>query len=218
MGEHFQHHLGSSDSDSLDIEELTTAKKQKKVQEHRGSRKRGRSQTYNHSLEKGMVTDLKVVDYQKLQNQITCRVKSRQNTYTVELNSEPSCSCPFYHFKMKNSRQVCKHLIWVYLNIARLSKEDQRMQQTRLTVSELNDVIKRCPSDLPCQTSDEVANVMENHLIEPSKVPCSSDSSISTFSFQELLMGNDFIGESSRNLSVTFTGSDTSPVPSVPTS
>ena len=59
--------------------------------------------------------------------------------YNVKVEKSPSCT---YYFGAndRNRRQVCKHLIWVYLYVLKVKESSDVIQQISLTDEEVNDI------------------------------------------------------------------------------
>ena len=59
----------------------------------------------------------------------------QKEPYTTFIGLVPQCSCPD-HLRNGNGGP-CKHIVWIYLYIFKLDRDDKLLQQTSLTVGEL---------------------------------------------------------------------------------
>ena len=62
-----------------------------------------------------------------------------QTTYSVIIDQNPRCTCPYFMKKPKNRKQICKHILWVYIRVYRLPENSSILQQTALTKAECLD-------------------------------------------------------------------------------
>ena len=62
---------------------------------------------------------------------------SSENTYEVRINKTPSCTCYYFTKKERSRKQVCKHMLWVYLFVLRVHENNDIMMQIALTDEEL---------------------------------------------------------------------------------
>lgn len=80
---------------------------------------------------------------------IYCTVKGLQDTYSLTISKSPSCTCPYYTYRANNTVQICKHLIWVYVNVIGLSRDDSAIHQVVLDSEELKCILRKAPNCLP---------------------------------------------------------------------
>lgn len=73
-------------------------------------------------------------------------ISSSGKVYEVSVSQIPSCTCPF---RSKKPDQVCKHLVWVYLNVLRIGEQSNLIQQVGLTKSELKKMFQDAPASVP---------------------------------------------------------------------
>lgn len=80
---------------------------------------------------------------------VKCEVMGTNgNVYTCDINLEPSCTCPdFRKRKQKGQAGPCKHLIFVFMRILKVRKEDPLWWQVRLLPSELRKMLDEAPED-----------------------------------------------------------------------
>jgi hypothetical protein len=86
----------------------------------------------------------------KLRNKPKCRISPKTvfkvfsvNTgklYNVEVKKSPSCSCEYFSSNDRSRRQVCKHLIWVYLYVLQVHESSEVIQQVALTDQEVKNI------------------------------------------------------------------------------
>ena len=48
--------------------------------------------------------------------------------------------------KARNHKQICKHILWVYVRVYHLPENSSILQQTTLTKAECQDILKSVPS------------------------------------------------------------------------
>ena len=68
--------------------------------------------------------------------------------------------------KLRNRKQICKHILWVYVRVYRLPENSCILQQNALTKAECQDILKSAPSFVPinlCQQKVQ-ANEHYSHL------------------------------------------------------
>lgn len=71
------------------------------------------------------------------------------NVYKVVIGLHPTCTCmDFTGRAEKGKNGPCKHLIFAFLRVFKLEREDPRWWQTRLVPSELKDLLERRPAHL----------------------------------------------------------------------
>ena len=69
----------------------------------------------------------------------------------VTISTTPNCTCPYSTIPINNTKQICKHIIWIYINIYKLQESNSIMHQIGLTKSE-RDTLFSLKSH--CQFSD----------------------------------------------------------------
>ena len=112
-------------------------------------RKRGRSKEFTASLAQANdeKNSLKVKTYGLDPNGIKAVVmKSDGNGYEIEINTSPSCFCPF--FTKRVSSRICKHLIWFYINALQIKDESDLIQQVRHTSDTLKALLSTASASL----------------------------------------------------------------------
>jgi hypothetical protein len=80
---------------------------------------------------------------------------STGNVYTVVIDQRPRCDCPDAR---KNTSDICKHLIFVFLKILKLPETDSHWYQKALTPSELIDIFAKAKPD-PTLTNAQLQSV-----------------------------------------------------------
>eukprot|EP00933_Yihiella_yeosuensis_P014861 TRINITY_DN13143_c1_g2_i1.p1 TRINITY_DN13143_c1_g2~~TRINITY_DN13143_c1_g2_i1.p1 ORF type:complete len:400 (-),score=56.43 TRINITY_DN13143_c1_g2_i1:86-1285(-) len=63
---------------------------------------------------------------------------STGNVYTVELDLLPNCDCPDY----LKGRGLCKHILFIWLRVLRISEDDPRIWQNALLTTELRTAVE----------------------------------------------------------------------------
>ena len=66
---------------------------------------------------------------------------STGNVYDVVISQTPSCTCPD-HAK----GNLCKHILFVFLRVLRLSRDNPLVWQTALLASEVHDILRDAPA------------------------------------------------------------------------
>lgn len=90
---------------------------------------------------------MKVISVRKVnKDKFTFVIKSAQVTeanitYDVSIGKSPSCSCPI---GLLTKRTVCKHILFVYLYVLRITESFTTIQQIEHTKAELKPVINAC--------------------------------------------------------------------------
>lgn len=106
---------------------------QSDIVNNRSKRRRAkRSKRFNESLNRALTERFAVMSYKKDGQGIYCSVRGLQDTYLMTVNNVPSCTCPYYMYRPNNSDQICKHLIWTYVNVIGLSEDDESIHQVFL--------------------------------------------------------------------------------------
>ena len=62
--------------------------------------------------------------------------------YDVEVKKSPLCSCDYFASNDRSRRQVCKHLIWVYLYVLQVPQSSDVIQQVALTDQEVKNIFE----------------------------------------------------------------------------
>ena len=121
---------------------------QSDIVNNRSKRRRTkRSKRFNQSLNRALTERFAVTSYKKDGQGIYCSVRGLQDTYLVTVNNFPSCTCPDYMYRPNNSDQICKHLIWTYVNVIGLSEDDESIHQVFLNSQELKRILKKAPTE-----------------------------------------------------------------------
>lgn len=131
----------SSDDESV-------AKRSKKQRNSRPAPlRRTRSIPFNESLEKALSDSMQVKNYEKGPLHVSMEViTNSRSSYGLKICKSPSCSCPY---KINKPREVCKHIIWVLLNVLGVHQDDILLHQIALTEGELSSLITKAPDSLP---------------------------------------------------------------------
>lgn len=69
------------------------------------------------------------------------------NGYVVEVGVNPKCSCPFFIAKVGS--KVCKHLIWIYLNVLKAKEDAVVIQQIKHTPDTIQALLSTAPETIP---------------------------------------------------------------------
>lgn len=94
--------------------------------------------TYRHRL---LVVDSNM-DSSKFQTHFAI-MGSNGNIYNSTIARVPSCDCPDYqkrHLPRSTTRGPCKHIIFIFIRVFKLDKEDPRWWQSELSQTELEDL------------------------------------------------------------------------------
>ena len=72
---------------------------------------------------------------------------STGNAYECEVRATPSCTCPDFvgAAAASSGRRACKHLLWVYMRVLGVSRDDPLLAQAHLLQAELEAMLA-CPS------------------------------------------------------------------------
>lgn len=133
------------DSTSSESDESGSSSRSK-----RGARYRHkRSKTFEQSFSQARGSKLLLSSYKKSAEDITCTIKNMSDMYEVIISRSPSCSCPYFKTRAKNTTQICKHIIWVYIKVLNISQDDDVIQQTALKPEELRTIIEQAPETIP---------------------------------------------------------------------
>ena len=109
--------------------------------------RRTRSIIFNESLEEALSDSMQVTNYEKGSLHVSMKVKtSSRSSYDLKICKSPSCTCPY---KINKPKEVCKHIIWVLLNVLRLHQDDVLLHQIAFTEAELSSLITKAPDNLP---------------------------------------------------------------------
>ena len=99
------------------------------------------------------------------------------NTYLVSVATTPQCECPFFIVKQKNTQQICKHILWVYLFVLDIPEKSHLINQVALLESEVLELTSNAPAVIPPrlfrQSSTSVTSKHNTNLSE-SNVPSTS--------------------------------------------
>lgn len=63
----------------------------------------------------------------------------QREPYTVEVSTAPSCTCPDY--KKSTGKELCKHIIWVYLYVLHVEETSNLLQQVSLYADEVVEIL-----------------------------------------------------------------------------
>lgn len=88
-----------------------------------------------------------LVDKKDEQGKIVCAVMgSNGNIYKCQISVNPSCDCPdFQKRKALKTDGPCKHLIFLFLRVLKVPREDPKWWQARLLSSELKEIMESAP-------------------------------------------------------------------------
>ena len=120
----------------------------------RAGRKRPKkSSTFMDSLKKAKKEKLTLKSQRRI-NQTTrsYEVQSVNSLYTVTIQEKPSCTCPF---KTQKPSQLCKHIIWVYLNVLSVGEDDDALFQIGLTTDEVKSMLDKAGDTSNSSTTND---------------------------------------------------------------
>jgi len=78
------------------------------------------------------------------------------NVYDVTLAREPRCTCVDFRMRRARGTGVCKHILFVYIRVLRLDRNDSRVWQNALLSSELSGIMERV---------GQVAQIAPTHVL-----------------------------------------------------
>ena len=94
---------------------------------------------------------------------ISIRYSFKVNTYNVIIDQNPRSTCPYFMKKARNHKQICKHILWVYVRVYHLPENSSILQQTTLTKAECQDILKSVPSFVPINLCQQKVQANEHH-------------------------------------------------------
>ena len=130
------------------------AKRQKTADNERTGRKRTvRSKEFLESLRKAKSEPFLI----ELCESASPRIEPGEIFHAKSINSDtsPSCTCPYFLMKKKNRQQVCKHMLWVLVKVLNQQHESYLLQQTSFTRSEVDAIFKEAPALIPLHLRKE---------------------------------------------------------------
>ena len=133
------------DSTSSESDNCGSASRSKRRARYR----RKRSKAFEQSFSQAQGSKLILSSYKNSGEDITCTVKSMNDMYEVIISRSPSCSCPYFQTRAKNTTQICKHIIWVYIKVLNISHDNDLIQQTALKPEELRTIVEQAPKAIP---------------------------------------------------------------------
>ena len=86
-----------------------------------------------------------------------------QTIYSVIIDQNPRCTCPYFMKKPRNRKQTCKHILWVYVRVYRLPENSCILQQIALAKAECQDISKGAPSFVPINLFQQKVQANEHH-------------------------------------------------------
>lgn len=135
------------DSETSSDDELVAKRSKKQSNSRAAPLRRTRSIPFNESMEKALSENMQVKNYEKGQLHVSMEVITNSHSlFCLKICKSPSCSCPY---KINKPREVCKHIIWVLLNLLGLHQEDILLHQIALTEAELSSLLTKAPDNLP---------------------------------------------------------------------
>ena len=72
--------------------------------------------------------------------QFTIQNLNSQEVYVVTISVAPSCECEDY--KKSEENQLCKHIIWIYLDLLKVDEEHCLIQQIALKTDEVMQILE----------------------------------------------------------------------------
>lgn len=69
------------------------------------------------------------------------------SVYRIILGKSPSCNCA--DFNKNDGKELCKHIIWIYLYICKIPENSSLLQQIHLTQNEVSTVLGNSPTIIP---------------------------------------------------------------------
>lgn len=116
-------------------------------EKRKGSKRLKGNRYFRKALEKAKNSKMSLMKHSNTHRVYT--VVSEKNTYTVSISNVPTCTCGYYLNEKNMSRQICKHIIWVYLNVLGVNEACPYLYQTALLVKELNEMFQKAPDMIP---------------------------------------------------------------------
>ena len=95
----------------------------------------------------------------------SAQVTDHSLKYEVHICREPSCNCPQ---GLKSKKDVCKHIIWVYLFVLRVAESSNFLNQVYLTEQEMHQIFDNAPLlSTVTETMEEQVPVDEDERVLP---------------------------------------------------
>ena len=136
----------------------------------RPERKRtNRSQQFQESLKKALNEPfiLEKTDGDLIRISIGYSFKvysiNSQTTYSVIIDQNPRCTCPYFMKKPRNRNQIRKHILSVYVRVYWLPENSSLLQKTALIKAECQDILKGAPSFVPISLCQQKVQANEHH-------------------------------------------------------
>ena len=211
-----------SDSSS---EELEAAAKSQTTSTKRGGRfRKHRSKQFEKSLSKAKkqktrisLAKSSVVDsLHRIYVVTSAQVTDHSLKYEVHICREPSCNCPQ---GLKSKKDVCKHIIWVYLFVLRAAESSNFLNQVYLTEQEMHQIFDNAPLlSTVTETMEEQVPVDEEERVLPQPAetiiyPAASEAVQRNPFVLKFLQANVKVCAGCPHQSNTFRANETDPLP-----
>ena len=140
------------DSGTSSDDEPVPKRSKKQINSRAAPLRNTRSIAFSESMEKALLEKVQVKNYEKGPHHITMEVLTNScSSYYVKICKTPSCGCPY---KINKPREVCKHIIWVLLNVLGLHQDDILLHQIALTDTEVSSLVRKAPDHLTDKFKD----------------------------------------------------------------
>lgn len=103
----------------------------------------GRLQKAKEERGKITVKDTSTADGMKCFTLVT----KTSSIYRVSIGRKHFCQC--LDFSKNAEKEICKHIIWVLLNICKVPEESELLQQVFLTEAESSEILSNTPAQVP---------------------------------------------------------------------
>jgi hypothetical protein len=96
------------------------------------------SRLKNANKEKNTIKVAKVLSRSRLLAVFEIVSSGGKNVYKVEISNTPTCTCEDY--KQFNGKELCKHIIWVYIYVLKVDENSQIIHQITLSEDSLQEI------------------------------------------------------------------------------
>ena len=118
------------------------------------------SELFTETQKKAKSDPIKLVSTKHIDNlerTYTVRGKGGIN-YVVRVSCSPSCTCPYYVSKPRGRDQICKHIVFVYINVLNLDCNDPLIWQVALVPHEVEKLFSSTQSSTHNSPPDNISH------------------------------------------------------------
>jgi hypothetical protein len=106
-------------------------------------RRKGPNRFFVTSLEKAKKAKFEIKFISKTSDKLVVKCKD----YNVEIGESNNCSCMFFTQKHNNSLQLCKHLVYIYINVLSIAAAEEACWQVAFRAEERRELLEHCKMD-----------------------------------------------------------------------